>query len=444
MATSKQEFEDITNILDTLGKTYYWNDTAKSIDNFKVPDGSIAVITSMRALKAYDPSHWERIRCIIMNDKHDFVVVVKNRDLKLEPWIRFWNSNSKQEMIKAHDFNCNLCYTKLKHPRKPVPFQMCAFCGYTMCVKCLQKVQTSDSAHKCPQCRQWSLSGEEYGLPKEELDLTMPATFSSLSLKNKIIQLFTRLDGMVDVIPRIDRDFFIGGVMSFCRLSYTDRFHKEHDKPTTVAKRLVDLYTHLKEHKPTSVLRFYTIRKTYKIDKEAGVPVDEISAFRVKGDNLCQYAEDDWIDMFDQLLEDQTSTRRKVVYTQPMVYVLPVAYENLLQEFNMFACVKTISVILNNDVMANFDMSAKNEITTLSQSVLTAVLADTWGMCCNKDDAYVTCRLFRYDDGKVDLITYKYDTDKNSFVKVDSATNRRLFNANIDELKHAKFIKVFL
>lgn len=441
--------DQVISILGRLGKHFYIDDTETNINKLQVAKDHVAIVTSLHAIKLYDPEHPERISCILVNDLDVFLVIVKNRDTDLLNMISFWLNRSMKRQIAEDEFNCNVCFTDLKHKRgkrkQSIPFMYCATCNYVMCVKCLDKIQISENAHKCPQCNIWALSGEDYGVPKEELDMSLPQDFQTLLLAEKIATILSKLDGCTTVVARKDTTF--ANPRTLCRFSYTDRYSTQYDDtPMSIAKNLERFYKKSKMRNPSCIVRFYTVRMTYKIDKETKAPIKEVSAFKIASDqDLRQYAPDAWINVFE---DDDLFTAKQVAYISPHEYALPKMYTDLTLEIGKYDCCKTVAIIHvkgnHTRVVVNFDVSQDNVITTLNPAALTAVIVD-----CHEnmpEKAYVTCRLFPYDDTEsADLLTYEWTSTspEEGFKQVDSSRNRKLFHDNIDELKRSKFIKTF-
>jgi len=433
-------FQDVISAIESVGKKYYFNDTAKSIQTFKVPESNVAIVTSPRAIRDYDPYHPERIRCILLADqKQECYVVVKNRDVDIQSNFRFWmNKKPIKELCKSPDFNCKICFRKLMQPGKKIFFHTCFTCACTLCVKCLEKIQTSSTSHKCPVCQTWILSGEEYGLPHDQLDLSLPTDYPTLSLEKQLLTIFEKLDGLTNIIIRQDTDIYATEELSFCRLSYTNRYSKTYDTAAEVARSVTKITNTITLRHPKSLIRMYILRDTYKINK------NESSAFKLKNHKLIQYAPDAWIDIFNY--------GQKVTYIEPIKPVLPEPYKGLYQELAKYSCEKTISVIHDyierqkriQKIVVNFDTDVNNAPTTLHIDTLTSSLSDSWER--DPKNIYVTCRLFPYEEKThADFIVFLWDSANTSagFVKVDPKTCRQIFNQDIDELKKSKLIKQF-
>lgn len=434
------DFQDVIRAIETLGKKYYFNDTAKSIQTFQVPNSKIAIVTSHRAIRDYDSYHPERIRCILLTDNKDYYVVVKNRDVDINASIRFWlNKKPLKDLCKSDDFKCDVCFQKLVKPGKQIYFNVCSTCACTLCIKCLEKIQLSATSHKCPVCQTWVLDGEGYGVPYDQLDLTFPSDYQDFSLEKQLIILFEKLDGLTNIIMRQDSNIYANQQLSFCRLSYTNRYSKTYDTSSQVARLVVKIYIAMKKKNPKSLIKMYILRDTYKNDK------NESSAFKITNNKLVQYDPDAWINIFE--------SSEKVAYMKPLKPVLPEPYIGLYQEFQKYSCEKTISIIHElahklkrvRKIVANFDTDVKTAQITLHQEVVTAVVSDSWE--CNPSKIYVTCRLFPYENkNNADFMVFIWDSNNAlaGFVKVDSQKSHEIFNDDIDELKKSKIIKKFL
>lgn len=445
-------FTDVTEAIESLGKTPYFNDTAKTIANFNVPKGRIAIVVSPRALKSYDPCHPERIRCILGNDnKDEFIVIVKNRDLDVKTFIRYWDQRkSLTEIIAEKQSRCDVCDVNLINNRRKIPFHTCCVCSYIMCMRCFDKVAVTSTSHKCPQCRQWSLDGEDYGLPYNELDLTLPEDYEQLSLSKKLYIILSKLDGSCMIIPRVDDAFVMTDEIQFCKASYTNRYLV--NDIGDIVQSILDIYNAAKQTNPSSIVRFYTLRTTYKIDKSSDLPIEEISAFKINKKNITQYAPDSWIDVFDEILgprHKHQAVRHKVIYLSPHEYTLPKSFQALSIELAKIDHTKVVSIVNRfiNDkeprVAINFDVNKDNVITSAHEAFVKARICDAYER--GPIETYITCRILRYDDvDHADYITYKYNHEIDAFEKLDTNESRKLFNENIDNLKRSNRIQVFL
>jgi hypothetical protein len=444
-------FADIINAIESLGKTPYFNDTAKTIANFNVPKGRIAIVVSPRALKSYDPCHPERIRCILCNDeKVDLLIIVKNRDLDVKTFIRYWDQRkSIKELIAEKQSKCDVCCANLINRRK-ISFQICCVCSYIMCKRCFDKVAVTSSSHKCPQCRQWLLDGEDYGLPYKELDFTLPDDYETLPLPKKLYAVLSKLDGRCLILPRVDEAFVMTDELQFCKASYTNRYLN--NDINDIIESIMEIYNVVKQIDPSTEVRFYTLRTTYKIDKQHDLPIDEIAAFKITTNDIRQYAPDSWIDVFDEVLGPQhqhQAIRHKVTYLSPHEYTLPKSFQALSIELAKIEHAKVVSIVnrfRNNKqpcVAINFDVNKDNVITSAHEDFVKARICDAYERL--PTETYVTCRILKYDDiDHADYITYKCSHEREAFEKLDSKESRKLFNENIDNLKRSKYIQVFL
>jgi len=248
--------------------------------------GVLAVVSKL-ACRNYDNNHPERIVCILIKIQvataskapSPVHVVVNNRQIDYVSSIRRWFYD--EDVIKE----CPICYNETND------FVYCSSCSSVTCKTChdllIVKNSHNDShKFKCPICRQWSLFGNGYGTPLDQLATRQGQTHLSVTSVNDFVDnVLAYLDGHVAIHVELDYDFNMKPIASFTRLSKTTRVIGT--KAREIRQTLCQLLsTCNKQQRHRSIIYLYIFRDTYLIQEK---PVVEISLFELTIDRLIQH-----------------------------------------------------------------------------------------------------------------------------------------------------------
>ena len=276
--------------------------------------------TSKELVRDYDREHPERIACMAFSLERpgvQFFVFANNRQYDVGGAARAWTGCAGP--TSASD--CTVCLDALlkKNSRRPrkttVPFWMCTFCQNPVCTKCLGRFAHEDAV-QCPTCRQWTLSGVGFGVPRSLLPAlptcpqAAPSASASASASDALVALMCGLDGAVRVVPRWGAGFMLDLDVVLNRMTGSNRFVGD-ARPRAVRRQLARLLAAL------PALTFHVFRKTFDIDAAANRPVVERSVLCAAGGPtapLLQLPNDAWIDVFEP---EQPFVHRCVEYLPP-------------------------------------------------------------------------------------------------------------------------------
>ena len=269
--------QNIIQALIKLKIPYEIDATCSSISSAKKVKTGVAVVTSRRAIYNYDNNHPERVICILVKCGSFIFVCVNNREYDAESCISTWYKRDVNEFVG--DATCDVC-TRFSGN---IGFHACFICNYHICRKCMMKIQIDESAHQCPQCRQWILSDEGYGTRFDGNQIQI--ALNNKHPVDKLMFVLSKLDGAIDIQLRINRIFY-PEIIDICRLSNTHRYSKNYSKKTRVGKLLRMMYEEI--HKENLDLKIYITRRTFSIDCALQKPIKEVSVFDLSSDNLLQ------------------------------------------------------------------------------------------------------------------------------------------------------------
>lgn len=441
--------QDVERALDKLAIPYLIDSKSTNIGLFKRETDKITIVTSNSAFKSYDDHHPERIVCFLFKSTNNqFLIVVKNRELDLEKYIKFWWN--RDCIVNPKNINCVVCFTT----KKNIGYMCCNQCYSLTCKKCHVNINGDNDATQCSVCRYWKLDGDAYGVPvSPDPDNKITCkTPNGKSVADQFVNLISQFDGNITIIPRINRSFMMDAIMEVCKLGWTDRYSdgsmrykKIREKIEKICKKYTDI-------------KLYTFRKTYHIDKIANKPVDEMSVFYLDlpNNHLQQMSKDSYINVFD---EDRECIVVKTEYMVPFRPVIPGHIRIMFSEINhSYPYEKTISVItenhenhdnhekhdnhISNHHNFNFDVDESGVITTIHVDMLAWCLSANLTFHDNQK-IYVTCRIHKYEDKqKADFMCYTFS--RRGYARINPSSAHDVFSSDIDGLKNSKDIQVFL
>ena len=274
------------------------------------------VLTSKAALSAYDPTHPERIACIAISfpapASVSYSVVVNNREFQgASQFVRALRTTSS-----VASATCVVCLDGARD-RKGGRLQlwMCPHCRSGVCLRCEGKMQrakqdaggSTHDARRCPTCRRWQLTGDDFGAPVGgRAPLQPPPGGTSLPLQppqagagvDGFVDAVATLDGSVEVVLRSGLAFV--GSVGFTRLAGTDRYAPGTPGRVKHVRRRLTRFVLDELRCGAAVSNVYVFRPTWRIDPTAEKPVVEASAFvLVRGTSeLLQLRTDAWLDVF--------------------------------------------------------------------------------------------------------------------------------------------------
>lgn len=320
----------------------------------------VVVLTCPEAFANYDPESPGRIACILVG-KQGYLVVVKNRDYDVERSVRFWYTRGGD----VGPFECAVCFKS----GGSFLVTRCSHCYGILCKRCDNKT-TKDDAHRCPVCRFWRLSGDAFGTPRSLLEDVVVATDGEKQdAVTELVRLLKRLDGHVQILPRVGRSFLLDHAARFTMPSLFELEHLGASLKPLVKnlRRKLAKYNKLAGED----VKIYMFRRTYRIDKEAEKPVLEVSVFRVAygpggHTKLLQYPCDAWVNVFE---DDEYTCHVKVEYLPPARFPLPEPVLRMFSEVARDAGGREVTVSLTDEAKRsdlNFDADTDAVAETLT------------------------------------------------------------------------------
>lgn len=447
---------DITTILSNSNITFTVDKTSKAICHVRLSQ-QVVVLKCRQAFRDYDQEHPERILCILVNS-NNYLVIVLNRDLDHDVMIRSWwnRCEALRDGTPTRPIDCVICFESMSNGGS---FTSCCHCGAVVCGDCFMRMngQAADSdeacSYKCAVCRTWKLHGSSFGVPSVSATYPQqnfqPSKPDSCSAVDRFINILSKLDGLVEIIPRVNREFnIVTSPLRICKLSFTDRysFFNEAIRIKKVRKFLTRLVNTLNDAEEDELL-LYVLRSTYAIDKAGDKPVTEISVLQIKGKTLQAYSNEAYINVFDE-----TSTIYiQVELAQPTRHLLPNTLLHIFADISKeYAYPITMSVLSypnstnENDgalLGVNFDMDAQGRITTVHHDLLAFSVYNL--LHCRKAShkCLATVRVHRYGDDKSDFVAFEFDDLMYS--RIGRNRSKNFWKADYDDLKGSRRIVEF-
>jgi hypothetical protein len=453
MAALPERVTAAARVLDGLariGIKWRVDSQAASLSACELHEGGVVVVTSRRAIAAYDDYHPERIVCLVVKPDRSFLVFVNNREIAdVDASLRrFWAVDQWRLLERAE---CGVCYS-VPTRRRPLRFGQCPYCGFISCTTCMKKMgELDEDASRCPHCRQWKLDGDAFGTPLDDLrppDADLVEGIDREERKDPLdlfADIVGALDGEVTVLPRVGAEVHPGACLRTCRLTGTDRISRSDCYMRR--KALLRELRRLRASHARNSWQFYlyTLRTTFRVDAGAERPVEEVSLFQVTPDgHLWQLQPDAW------KLECVPALRRvvhrvKVAHVKEHAFEMPAALRSLLADALSQECEKTVS-FASERVEANFDVDRAGAITTMPAAM---VARAAWEAMRDAGEAGldVCARIHSHPGGAsstlADLVTYRL-RENGTVERLSPAESRRIFNRDLDGLKRSKRIVNFL
>lgn len=232
---------DVSIVIQSIeqnGIQYIIDDVSEFVGKCLTLESGLTVLTSKRAIQAYDRDHPERIVCILVKPDRTIRVFVNNRESEGVDSIvtRFWNVDFKK---LYSTISCGICYATSQGPGKgkcksmskskrkqTLKVNVCSYCSFMTCETCLKKMNDIDAqARRCPHCRVWTLYGSEFGTPLDLLGV-FPIRSTCDNPVDAFVDVISRLDGLVLVCPIMEDCIDPRNCMTVCKLSSTNRYTK--------------------------------------------------------------------------------------------------------------------------------------------------------------------------------------------------------------------------
>jgi len=420
----------IKQVIESINKKYIVDKSCKTIDEImeKIKKSGIDVVIciSKKVINNVDTINPERIACILVKIGATYVIPY-NRDLNLQRLIPYWINKDVKEV--RTNIECCICYSK-RSKKNNFAFSQCPNCFCTMCVSCYH-MTTHDEEFNCPLCRFHTLYGYGYGIPFEV------GNYMKLNDEDspveKMMSILEKLDGLVEIIPRINEKLDIKSMMNVCKLCKSTKYSITSMTPKYIRKQLKHIVSRAKTG---DIIKLYLIRQTCKIDTSVDKRINELSLFQIKDNQLWQYPVDAYINMFDEIIEQY---HIPVEYIQPHIPVIPSILIELFNSINAeYQYTKTFSVVADNGLgNCNFDVDETGKITSANKNLIASYIENI------TTKYHITCRVSAYEDeNNADVILYRIDND--TLTKLDSVENKRFYKKNYDRLKKSKHIVQFL
>ena len=153
----------------------------------------------------------------------------------------------------------------------------------------------SYEARRCPTCRRWQLTGDDFGTPVGPGPPGAGDHPAGVDVGD-FVDALAKLDGAVEVVLRSGLAFV--GSVGFTRLTGTDRYAPGSTGRIKHVRQRLSRFARDEVDQPVS--NVYVFRPTWRIDPVAGKPAVEASAFvLVRGTSeLLQLRTDAWLDVF--------------------------------------------------------------------------------------------------------------------------------------------------
>lgn len=293
----------------------------------------VGIVTCPRAIREYDPVHPERIAFILVraHPPPQYMVFTNDRQLDAERIVRFWLTSNAYDLERSTTTTeCVVCSHNLIPMPKGAdeeedrfstrryllgkPHSRCIYCHSLLCEPCGDRLTTFDGCHRCPVCRQWKLVGGDFGVPFTESAIDHPDT-GAANGRNKgdpvdvlCDRVLSRLDGRIDVVPRIADGFIIDRMEVIAKLSRTDRYCPDTEENGDDCVRISHVRRNLKRILSVASgapVHVWLRRKTYMIDDAEEKPVEEAAVFYIReGRHLQQLHPDAWVDVLGEVMQD--------------------------------------------------------------------------------------------------------------------------------------------
>lgn len=432
----------------------------KSVKTFKCEsDQVVTVVTSEAAIREYDSYHPERIECILLRSGAPIQIIVNNREQDVPAMVRTWMGRALHSYYG--DLDCQVCYRQARD--RIYHLHVCPTCSFRSCHACLSNLEVDDDVHQCPQCRQWLLSGNEFGTPLERLPgVPLPGCGGGqegqqrLAAVDRLMQMIGRLDGEVLITLRVGKRFMEPPEpLSVCRLTHTTRYcqgHMAHRELWTALRRAL---VRLRDDpaNETAPLQVYVSRKTYGIDRSAdgnSRPIMEVSVLQVSDDGtgLHQLSTDAWVNVFDT-----PYAIRKVEYLSPAhVFPVPDYVFQLFRQLNEAhpGRNKTVSVVRCRregrlDYGINFDVDgADGRIATMHPDMVRVCLHNLL-VAKGGHRCYALVRIDSSPGGGGSTARLEaYEFHPHEYRRLGPQECREVFELDLDGLKNSVRVREFL
>lgn len=437
---------NISTILASLDITFTIDKTSRAIKHTRCKSvNHVVILTNRQAFREYDDHHPERILCIIINS-HSYIIITLNREIDARVMIRSWWNRylSNADLVSE----CVICF------EKPKTYTNCCFCGAIVCGKCFERMHghqadsDDESARQCVVCRLWTLHGSSFGTPFLQLKpKPLPNTRPHLLAVDQFVNIISKLDGLVEIIPRINRGYLISNVpLRICRMSYTTRYspHNETVRMKSIRTslcRIVDKYKGAHDIE----LLLYVLRSTYAIDKTHNKPVTELSVFQIKGDTLNGYSNDAYISVFNE----SKTIYLKTELVPPIKHDIPNSilqiFADISKEYAFPVKISMLSLpdkLDEGSLVTTFDIQADGAISSIHSDMLGIEIYNLINCRKSVRRCFATVRIHRYDDkNKSDFAAFEFDDS--SYRRVGKQQAEQLWKANHDNLKDGNRIVEF-
>jgi hypothetical protein len=434
--------QELLAVLQEAGVSFRVDKDAPSIDacvrdaRQANDDDVMVVLVSKRAFQAYDDDHPERIMAILVKPDR-YLVVPLNRSKVTAGDVRHFLETTPEAPKE-----CGVCFRPARTRRgKPVFFMQCCHCHFTTCVDCVARISDTDvfdveAPFQCPQCRRWTLSGDAYCTPAEELLDTSQELNGDGGLE-ALVDLVHRLDGTAMILPRVGDSLLVEVAQMFGRRAFSTAYTSESRKRRDVLR---DLRKLLKS--AHGAMKLYVIRETWHVVD--GKPLVEVALFRIGKEGVLKQLPRDAFgltpveDMFPQSLV------RAIELTAPVRSEVPSYFTEMLSQIHcMHACMTTVSMVPSSKrhLSCSFDMDETGTITTIHPALLAEFIAEHLE---EKDTLIVNARMFVKGPDVRSVKMCAFNMDDAGFVRLQPEIVKKLWNDNIDNLKGAARVSKFV
>ena len=401
------------------------------------------MLTSKAALRAFDPVHPERILCIVFSvdgkGRVAYAVVVNNREFQGAAQLVRILSNADGLHLA-----CGVCLDAPCDRRSNTMIaSRCPHCLALTCERCLRKIlgsrPISDVARRCHTCRRWHLSGDSFGTPLGDPWRAAVHGGTRSAADVLVDDVIARLDGTLEVIPRLGVDFVCAtdDSMTITRLTGTDRCAEAcRTRLRHIRKRLSGLFADVFRGGVGAAVHVYIYRKTWRIDATAERPIVEVSVFRVLGEHgpVLQLRTDAWIQVLRQ--DDDDACHVHVEYLSPPAdFPVPAHIRSALDEIARVAkgrlFTASVTCVGESDVGFNFDCSYGKDGQIANSTMHARRFEASLDVQLRAGGGVFLARVWRdVCGGAAEAIAFVFDAESSRRMRPDECEARLLENAD--------------